>query len=294
MKRVTAIFGLFTIYYLLFTINTVFAQEITGLPVQETSTTIVGKGTGGTPAPTSPPGPGPLPIPECGLLDVNINFRLKQDFGITIKEGAPPTWVRGGTFPAENANCITKKGIYKTFAIATQSYKYKNKLTSRPFTIQFFYSDSMARERRNTGLTNYGYLIQLINGGISYNRSDYKSPYFYSPATWITHESAHILQQRDSSLENKFPDLRWLGSDHRSRDTDCYEYRSYQAGWIFKTYSKTADVGSATRESMAEAIALYVYNHKNPGYAEIKNFKRECPDTYEWVKENIYDPKEFN
>lgn len=286
MRRIIISIFCLSLTLILFT-QPVFAQEVTKFPIKDSAITVVGSGEG---IPT-PPGSDTGSVPECGPNDDNINLRLKEDFAIKITEGPPPGWVLGGTYSGENANCITKKGLWKTYAKASLSNSFKKSFVHKenPVTIQFFFSS----DDKRTAVTSGGNRIQTRNANASYNAAPYDSPSFYSPATWLTHEGGHILQQRDRTLENNFP-LVWLATISKdAKGGKCYEYRPYQYGWVIKTYSQDASGGSGVRESMAEAIALYIYNHKETSYGDIGNFKNDCSSTYDWVKKNIFNNYEF-
>jgi len=99
---------------------------------------------------------------------------------------------------------------------------------------------------------------------------------------FILHETGHIIGARNSRLYQSFPVVSLAASD-----SSCYD------GLFIKTYSLRTT--TARNESFAEATAFYVYNEKTNitnGYT-ISNFRRACNNTYEWMRNNVYDDYEF-
>jgi len=220
----------------------------------------------------------PGPAPSCNEIDQ----RLRQDYSLRTKEGAPPSSVWGPS-TTENIDCPTKQGLWKIYSILIKSWKFKNKLLSTNTTIQFFrdFSDL----NRGYGYTGWSYLMQLHNGSIRIKSN------LEIAGAWITHETGHLLQKRDGSLEARFPLDRL-----RRIDSGCYAPGS-GTYWL-KTYSLRGGDISSIRESMAEGILLYVYSRKynvvDGRLISILNFKRECPATYNWVRENVFGGYEYN
>lgn len=220
----------------------------------------------------------PGPAPSCGEIDQ----RLRQDYNLRTKEGPPPSSAWGPS-TTENIDCATKQGLWKMYSILTKSWKFKNKLLSRNATIQFFRDSSDLN--RGYGYTGWADLMQLHNGAIRINSN------LELASAWITHETGHLLQKRDGSLEARFPLDRL-----RRADSGCYAPGS--GSYWLKTYSLRGGNISPIRESMAEGILLYVYNQKynviSGRLVSILNFKRECPVTYNWVRENVFGGYEYN
>ncbi|MBI3985273.1 MAG: hypothetical protein HY344_05065 [Candidatus Levybacteria bacterium] len=221
----------------------------------------------------------PGPVPSCSEIDQ----RLRQDYRIRTQSGTPPIsyW---GPSTAENISCATKQGLWKIFSILTKSWSFENRLLSTSATIQFFYDSS--DPTHGYGLTAWAYRMQLHNATYRINNN------LSLAGAWITHETGHWLQKRDGSLEARFPDLSRLNR----LDSGCYEPGS--GSYWLKTYSLRGGNISPIRESMAEAISLYVYNEKyniiNGRLVSIVNFKIKCPNTYKWVRDNIFRGYEYN
>ncbi len=219
----------------------------------------------------------PGPAPSCNEIDQ----RLRQDYNLRTKEGAPPSSVWGPTI-TESVDCAAKQGLWKIYSILIKSWKFKNKLLGTSATIQFFRDSGTSG---GYGYTGWAYLMQLHNGAARIKSN------LEIAGAWITHETGHLLQKRDGSLEARFPLDRL-----RRIDSGCYAPGSGKY-WL-KTYSLRGGNISPIRESMAEGILLYVYNRKynvvDGRLISILNFKRECPATYNWVRENVFGGYEYN
>jgi hypothetical protein len=122
----------------------------------------------------------------------------------------------------------------------------------------------------------------------------------------MVHETGHIIMKRNMDLFNTFP-LNTLATSQEKGDPDCYEKGS--DGYYLRTYGYRAPRGSsaahsggggARHESFGEAIGLFVacgpddtcqkyFGASKP----IKNFAKTCPNTYAWVKHNIFGDYDF-
>lgn len=249
-------------------------------PVKDSTTTVVGAG-GTDPG----PGPDPGPTPQCsatgGSDTNNIDNALKNDFNVVVREGGSPY-----SDPPENVSCERRQDLYRIFRRASRAPEFKRRLNSEELTLKFYIDSELLRDNRNAGYTPIQ-TAYLWNGAYALKN------WFNSASIWIIHETAHALRHRDSRLD-AFPLDGLRRADNTSSYT-CYTLRSN--GWFLKSYS--LGFTTAFSESQAEAIALYIYNSKtvyspNPGQASIINFKKNCPNTYLWIKNKVFDGHEFN
>lgn len=268
IKSVIVVWLLAAGFWLLAT-NIAFAQTPIEFPVQDTSTTIVGTGEKIlTPTPTRPPddeGPNPDPAPLCGPLNIIINARLKEDFGIIMRSGT------------ENADCETRKAFYRALSIPRKSQTFMALLKPRTtFIIECSINNSIPGSH---GLVP-------SPGTKMYYKNCYKIKENFKPyAFLVLHETGHVMKWENYRLlQQDFPRTRLT-----REDPNCFQ------GGVIKTYNRRpTDSYSLTSESSAEAIALYVHNRKDGDYADIFNFKSECPSIYQWAKNNVYGGVEFN
>lgn len=93
----------------------------------------------------------------------------------------------------------------------------------------------------------------------------------------VLHETGHIIAQRNVRAWQSF-----RHNDFKESDSFCYDGLGY-----LKTYPRsfTRGGGGAHSESFAEAIALYLaYKNMPP----LTDFPNQCLETYNWVRENIF------
>lgn len=95
---------------------------------------------------------------------------------------------------------------------------------------------------------------------------------------FLIHETGHIIAYRNDSLFTRFPYFDWINKDGAL----CYDSDGY-----LKTYPRSSKPGVVPRtESFAEAATLFLYPK-----APLQNFSTQCPTTYNWIKDNIYDER---
>lgn len=234
---------------------------------------------GGVPPPvsgggTAPPGQ----TPTCSEVDTALSQQLKA----SVIPGAPGGWYctscPGLSNPSpEIPDCPTKQDFWKLWTHLTLSTSFKARLTSIAYRAEFFFDPTITG---GFGYTGWPYKTQLKDPVQVFKQYGYTAGAF-----WITHETTHMLQGRDRSLENNF-DVAYFKTHG---DSNCY------IGNFIKTYGAIGFSGiSYTRESMAEATALYVYNSKSGKYGTITNFKNQCPATYNWIHRYLFPDYEFN
>ena len=234
-------------------------------------TTIVGLGSDDE---EEKPNPGPDlgPAPDCGSIDQ----RLKDDFGVIVKEGGsgwPDNYA-----PAENVGCAARQGIYKAYRIPSASSRFIKLLEpGDKFSIECYNNSSVL------GAAGRVYDSQVIKFS---NCSKIATSTFTPYAFLYLHETGHLMKQRHYRLlQQEFPRTRLM-----REDPNCFASEG-----IIKTYNRRGlSSYSLISESSAEAMALYVYNKKDGDYANINNFKNECPSIYKWAKDNVYGGYEFN
>ncbi len=234
-------------------------------------TTIVGIGSDDSdPGPN--PGPDQGPAPDCGI----INDRLKDDFGVIVKEGGSgwPDYYA----PAESVNCAARQGIYKAYRIPSASSRFLRLLEpGDKFSIECYNNNKVL------GAAGRVFDPQVIKFS---NCSKIATSTFGPYAFLYLHETGHLMKQRHYRLlQQEFPRTRLM-----REDPNCFASEG-----VIKTYNRRGlSSYSLISESSAEAMALYVYNKKDGDFANINNFKNECPSIYKWAKDNVYGGYEFN
>lgn len=219
------------------------------------------------PTPTVEPGPGPDPAPECGSNNSNIDRLLREDFGIIMRSGT------------ENADCETRRTFYRVISIPARSPMFMSLLKPRTtFVIECSINNNIPGSH---GFVPYP-------GTKMFYENCYKiRENFKQYAFLVLHETGHVMKWENyRQLQQNFPRTRLFREDR-----NCFADEG-----VIKTYNRRGlNDYEKTSESSAEAIALYVYNRKDGEYADIINFKSECPSIYQWAKSNIYgEGVEFN
>lgn len=91
----------------------------------------------------------------------------------------------------------------------------------------------------------------------------------------VLHEMGHIIHARNGRLAQTFNHNEYI-----RLDPSCYDSEGY-----LLTYPKPEGKANAFNESFAEAIALFqIYNERPP----LNSFPNQCPNTYNWVRDNIF------
>lgn len=203
----------------------------------------------------------------------NVDQRLRDDFGIVIKPGTLPF----GGLPSQNIGCLDRIKVYQMF-IKPYSYKRYERLMkpTDSFTMHL-YQQSGGPPGGCSAYVPSSQAIQIRNlkECLSYV-SGPSDPDFDRIAMFLIHESGHVLRARNYALGTEFQKAGLPG-----KDPACYD-----RGFI-KTYSlRTTNPNS---ESFAEAMGLFIVNKKTGSMGTIKDFQKECPRTYEWVRANIFN-----
>ncbi len=233
------------------------------------------------PLPPAPPaGGGNHTLPTCS----NVDSKLKSDLNARVIAGTTWQYDCGMSPYPRNASqtptCQSKIGFWKIWDHMTYSPSMKNRLISTAYRAELF--SNSKNTGHACGYTGWSNQAQLINANIMVT-----TYYSGSGNYWITHETTHMFQHRDGNLSNRF-NVDYLSGDGSA----CY------IGKCMKTYGLPSYCNQSRRnqinESMAEAMALYVYNyHKGPA-GTVNNFKRDCPRTYAWVHTYISPNYEFH
>lgn len=94
---------------------------------------------------------------------------------------------------------------------------------------------------------------------------------------FLIHETGHVIANRNSGLKASFRD-----ADLVNLDSACYD-----RGFL-KTYALRSGVRPVS-ESFAESVALFIGRRKRGRLGTIADFEAECPNTYAWVRTNVFE-----
>lgn len=209
-------------------------------------------------------------VPPCN----QVWDRLKSVFGVSV--------YLGNTI-FKDSSCHQLQAIYRTYATSSKSSYYYNLLKKAgPFKIRV-YNGARTNSCGGDVLTPNNIKLYVVN-----ESSGFSCFYKNGPTSLLLHETGHQIRQQTQPLIMSTPWLRNLARG----DKTCYD-----RGFI-KSYSLRTTIPAS--ESMAEATMLYVMNSKTsfaPGSAgkPIYNFKRECSNTYTYIKRTVYgNDYEFN
>ncbi len=226
---------------------------------------------GGDPGPSdsgaaSPEDGGPaLPDPTCASVDQ----RLLQDFGIVIT----PATIPWNGFASENIDCEDRIKVYQMYALPFHYPGYVRRLDpSRPFTIHLYRSVTpgpytvmaYVPNARTVKIRDLAYALSHVSGPTDRN--------FMHVAMLLIHESGHIISARNPSMRPAFGDANLA-----ARDPQCY------VNGLLRTY--TGPGTNLLGESMAEATGLFIVHSRR----SIADFRTDCPNTYEWIRANLYE-----
>jgi len=223
----------------------------------------------GTTAPDAGvPEPEPKPLPTC----TDVDARLREDFGIVIKPG---TLAFEG-LASENISCGKRIKVYQMFIRAFSYEKFAMRLNVDDAFTMHLYKTSSPTTGSCSAYTPSGQAIQIRDLNACLNAvSDTSDPDFARVATFLNHETGHVIGSRTPSLKTQFQQANLPG-----KDPQCFD-----RGFI-KTYSLRTT--NPTSESFAESLALFLWNKKVGRYATIRNFKTECPNTWAWIKMAVF------
>jgi hypothetical protein len=218
---------------------------------------------------TTDAGGGICTLPTCADVDV----RLRSDFGIAIIPGT----IAFHGLAAEDIGCADRIKVYQMFALPFAYTRYRQLIDpSSVFTFNLY---------RDPAASYYGYTpnartIQIANlreqlAGVS-GPADSD---FTRIAEFLIHESGHILRDRNPALGTAFATaLDGLVVSDRA----CYD------GRFLISYAFRSGV-NANSESMAESIGLFIANRNRGPLGTIRDFRNECPNTYEWTRANVFN-----
>lgn len=227
---------------------------------EDTGPELIPPGTDSLPGTGLPVGAIPGPAPICGDIDA----KLKSDFGIIIQESG------------ESVSCEVRQRVYQIYTIPAKSLGFiKNLKPEKTFNLQF--KQKNPPSGGSSGYTPTGGAIELTDFAAFIS----KSSNFNTGAFFLIHETGHLIKHRNRALFNdNYPNSYNVG-----QEPGCYNQ-----GFL-KTYSRRDT--NPVSESMAEATALYIFNRKNGSHATIGDFRSECPATYKWIGENLYEGAGF-
>lgn len=162
-------------------------------------------------------------------------------------------------------SAVSDSDFYNVLQEAFSYPTYTNLLTgSGPFNVEFniplddFVGCSAAVVQRHT-IQFYGFS----------NCTPFQQKYL------ALHESGHVLGNRNGDLYYSFPYSDLLG-----KDPACFSRLGHVRSYYY------AEIGAGTNpfeESFAESITMSLIKQKAP----FKDFAAECPNIYNWVRENI-------
>lgn len=183
--------------------------------------------------------------------------------GIASSEPAPlpttaPSQISSGQFNITGATDAQKQDIESALSDAMRFSTYAKLLTARG-TVNIDVS---------SGCGGYVSSFDTINLYLSSCPANAK---FY-----LIHETGHIIDGRNR-IGQRFNHNDLVNAD----GSECYDSDGY-----LKTYPRNSKEGSARDESFAEAIALFLYPK-----APLQNFSTQCPATYNWIRDNVYQER---
>lgn len=207
----------------------------------------------------------PLTNASCAP-DKNPAVYLKQNFNVVVT----------GT---TNNNDISM--VCNTFVHDSQAANYKTLLTNGgSLTIQM-----NAPIARCSGFTPGPNLIQLgpCNAPLT------------SKEFLLTHESGHLIKDRNSVLFSRYP---WGAL--RLQDRGCYSSDGFLISYPLRYTCNGVNYTDITgrSESFAESIADYIYyTSYNPSgnkcAVALPNFPSQCPNTYSWFENYVFNGYTF-
>jgi hypothetical protein len=218
--------------------------------------------------PDAEPEPQPKALPTC----TDVDARLRDDFGIVIKPGTLP--FEG--LPSENIGCAKRIKVYQMFIRAFEYEGFPVRLNVADSFTMHLYRTSSPTTGSCSAYTPSGQAIQIRNLSACLDAvSGTTDPDFARVATFLNHETGHIITSRTPSLKTQFQ-----AAGLPTKDPQCYD-----RGFI-KTYSLRTT--NPVSESFAESLALFLWNKKVGKYATITNFRTECPHTWAWIKTTVF------
>lgn len=286
MKKIISSLLILNVVLVLLATSSAYALEEGDLPIKDSATTIVGKGTniGGS-----------IALPPLPTKNEFLNYF--QVFECTNSNIGSLT----DCSPASN-NSEETNYAYKVYSDPLRSPKYKNLLNI----------DAHGKVKVYLKPPHNANICDFSGGGNYDNDSIRLSGYMRSKCSaedlkWSAiHESAHIIQRRSPGLYDQFQVGRLANQDGE----DCYE--DGVDGPYIKTYryrdrasggecSGLACGGGSKAESFGEAIGMNVVCSPNKkcekatdlGADPITNYPQKCAKTYDWVKENVYGGIDF-
>jgi hypothetical protein len=215
-------------------------------------------------------------MPDAGMLQTptcsDVDARLRSDFGIVIKPGT----IAFEGLPSEDISCAKRIKVYQMFERAFEYEQFPARLmVDDPFTMHLYRSSSPATGSCS-GYTPSAQVIQIRDLNACLNAvSDTSDPDFARIATFLNHETGHIITSRTASLKTQFQ-----AANLPSQDPQCYD------DGFLKTYSLRTT--NPVSESFAESLALFLWNKKVGRYATIRDFRAECPNTWKWIKMTVF------
>lgn len=206
--------------------------------------------------------------PTCA----NVDQRLRDDFGIIIKTGVDS--FEG--MPGEDLACADRINVYEMFVKPFGYERYERLMKiSDPFTLRLYHKSSstgcsaVVTSADTVRVRNLKECMGFVSGP--------SDPDFERIAMFLIHESGHVLRARNPSVGSDF-----LSAKLYTKDPGCYD------GTYLKTYSLRSGV-LAFSESLSESMGLFIVNHKVNTLGTIKDFKKECPNSWAWVQKVIFN-----
>lgn len=209
-------------------------------------------------------------------LDGDYLACLKNDFNIVVT----------------NASDAVLKKIFTAFAFVSKSNAYLALLKSGGNTLYINDVSGLTCHARQIDENH----ITLYDGGCaSGTQPDFTH--------FMVHESGHIIAARNSRLYQAYPHTSLYQSDNT-----CFQYSTCGSlsGYFLKSYTLRfycpfppwgsdclfSRSEAARYESFAEGIADYLF--PSDGYSnfecsqKISSFNTSCPNTFSWLKTNVF------
>lgn len=200
----------------------------------------------------------------------------------TVSISPGPTPVRGDTPGCDQID----QRLRSDFNIQVSGTACGDRQTTYSVFANLFASSRYARLVKNSGIVSVQFNPGGECGAQAYKRSfvlnlrgcnnERVIRYF------LIHEMGHVIRN-NNPIVRTYPLATLV-----SRDRNCYDQ-----GYL-KTYGRRAGIRKS--ESFAEAMALY-YLNRHGGFGiggTISNFKQECPNTYQEMRNNYFGGYEFN
>ena len=215
-------------------------------------------------SPNNSPGPTSSTPPGGAVTASNVVSRLKSDFNVAVSD-------------TSNLNYLVN--LYNGLAVPFRSAKYKS-LMQKAGTIHLLLTFSSCQNARGSTYETNGVMYISLTGFESCSVQEQKFS--------LVHETGHVIGIANGALWSSFPYNSYL-----SKDAGCY------VDGFLKSYPYLSGIaGTGQAESFAEAVADTVF-YNTPGRdfpfgaTPLTSFPTQCPNTYNWMENNIFGNVSF-